>query len=222
MIVSNVKEWMDTFIFYLEGLDYKLPIYIGKIPDDDIDYIYFNSEQLTRTSELNLLLERIQTRKPKEIWDYSRKNVDILNEKNVMNIRHINIQSPKWYTDQLKSYRIRMLYDVGFCGTLSLRRLHILNQLKEKGLTVCIINTWGNERDRSLACCRTLINIHYGDDYKIFESARCEPWLSIMPVISENSLDNDDRCINVPYDELVMTTRRIVQLAYDDLELASS
>jgi hypothetical protein len=50
------------------------------------------------------------------------------------------------------------------------------------------------------------MNIHYGDTYNVFESARCEPWLKVgVPVISETSLDNDPRCISVDYDRLVET-----------------
>ena len=68
------------------------------------------------------------------------------------------------------------------------------------------MQTYGEERDKALASCKILLNIHCFDDFTIFESARCEPWLSIGKcVISENSLDNDPRCINVDYHMLVLT-----------------
>ena len=72
-------------------------------------------------------------------------------------------------------------------------------------------NIFGEERDIELSKCKVLINIHHSDDYKIFESARCEPWLSIgVPVVSECSLDNDPRCMNMLYDDLIKTVDNLL------------
>ena len=211
--VSNGKQWLDTFVFFLESdkaPKAAVPIYLGSIPSEDIDYIYFNCEQLTRPSEQATLLQRIRKRKPLELWDYSQINTDIVRNHG-LTARYIHIQSPSWYTEKLVSYRTDIKYDVGFCGTVSPRRKRILDRLIEKGVSVRLVNTWGDVRDKELAQCRIHINIHYGDDYKVFENARCEPWLAIgVPVVSETSYDNDSRCINVDYDALVDTTLRVL------------
>jgi hypothetical protein len=204
---------MDTFIYYLELLEVNLPIYINSIPEDEIKYIYFNAEQLSRASQLERVLSLINTRKPVEVWDYSSANTSILSKHGVDCTRHVAVQSPTWYVLKLRNLiPPQNTYDVGFCGELSDRRLFILNELRQCGLNVGVTQTWGIERDAFLASCTLLINIHYADDYNIFEAARCEPWFSLKPIISECSLDDDSRCINVEYGVLVATVRDWFQL----------
>ena len=49
-----------------------------------------------------------------------------------------------------------------------------------------------------------LLNVHFNNDYKIFEQLRCFAWLDTGKiVVSENSLDNDPRCLNSNYESLV-------------------
>ena len=98
-------------------------------------------------------------------------------------------------------------FSPGFCGSKSSKRQKILDDLEKSGIKINIIKLWGDERDKELAKCKVILNIHYSDEYKIFESARCEPWLKLgVPVISEKSLDDDPRCIVSEYDSLVQTT----------------
>jgi hypothetical protein len=90
--------------------------------------------------------------------------------------------------------------------------MKILQGLRDAGITVNIVTSFGNTRDRELSKCRVILNIHYADDYSIFESVRCEPWLYIgTPVISENSWENDSHAINVPYDQLVERTIEVLK-----------
>ena len=59
---------------------------------------------------------------------------------------------------------------------------------------------------------KILLNIHYNEEYKIFESIRCEPWMACgLTVVSESSLDDSTRCIHVPYKELVDKVCSILQ-----------
>jgi hypothetical protein len=82
----------------------------------------------------------------------------------------------------------------------------------EKGYSVNCITLFGEERDKELATCRIHLNIHHKEDCHLFESARCELWLQAgVPIISEHSLDNDSRCTNVSYDELVETAVTFIQ-----------
>jgi len=218
---------MDTFINYLlsELAPYsEIPIFISLKGDTPTHpYILFNTEQLTRTDMLNIILNINKSNPPVEIWDYSAVNVDILNVHNIK-AKYLSVVSPKWYVDLLKTWRTSFTHDIGFSGWPSQRRLTILNKLINRTITInnnghsetrritCnFVQKWGNERDQDLAKCRILINIHCDNDYKVFESARCEPWLQInVPVVSETSLDNDSRCINVDYDDLVDTTVTIL------------
>jgi hypothetical protein len=187
-----------------------VPIYIYDRKGLTQPFIYFNSEQLTRVKQLADVVELIKTAKPIEVWDYSKVNVEILKLQGIQ-ATWIQIQSPEYYLARLRSWRTEILYDIGFCGILGPRRQKILDELKEAGLRVLILNTVGGDvRDQQLAKCKVILNIHYGEDYQLFESARCEPWLAIgVPVISETSLDNDKRCINVAYDDLVKTAVKV-------------
>ena len=199
----------DTFIHFFrspKAPQAVVPIYIYDRKDHVKPFIYFNSEQLTRAKQLVDVIELIKTQKPIEVWDYSKINVEILKQ-NGIRATWIPIQSHESYLARLRSWRTEILYDVGFCGVLGPYRQKILDGLKETGLRVLILNTVGGDaRDQQLAKCKVILNIHYAEDYQLFELARCEPWLAIgVPVISETSLDNDSRCINVAYKDLVKT-----------------
>jgi hypothetical protein len=96
---------------------------------------------------------------------------------------------------------------------MSPRRELVLKGLRDAGLRVLTLtNVWGEERDKRLAECECVINIHYANDYKVFERTRCEQWLSSGGlVISEESLDNDKRAVVVAYDKLVETCVSLLQ-----------
>ena len=181
------------------------PIHLGVEPPGNKQYIFFNTEQLTRPLVLKKIVISIKHTNPVEVWDYSAINVQILKEQGI-EAKHVPLVSPKGYIERLQLWRDKIEFDVGFCGTMNKRRKTIFDKIKEGGRTVQIIPFYGDERDKRLAKCRILINIHYDETYSVFESARCEPWLQLgVTVISETSLDNDDRCINVPYDSLAKT-----------------
>jgi hypothetical protein len=146
----------------------------------------------------------------KEVWDYSAENCKILAAKGIV-ARHVPLVSPAAYVQQIKDMRKDMLYDVGFSGgihwTTTCRRMRIMNKMRDAGISVHYVNKFGLERDKELAKCRIILNVHYAEDFKIFEQVRCDVWLRAgVPVISETSLDDDPRCTNVPYDSIVDTT----------------
>ena len=212
-ILTNVDNWISSFLYFLESLELKeqkIPIWVGLNPNITEKCIYYNTEQLTRQNVLQQIINISNNENVLEIWDYSLKNIEILKSNNinkVKNIKYVPLESPDWYIEKLRSFQqIEIKYDVGFCGCLSERRNKILTELKTYGKKVNIVTMWGDDRDKELAKCRIILNIHFADDYKIFESARCEPWLKLgVPVISEKSLDDDPRCIISDYDSLVKT-----------------
>lgn len=208
--VICITSTCDTFVNFFKSdkaPQVDIPIYVYDRYGCNEPYVYFNTEQLSRTKELQDVIETIRKTNPVQVWDYSKTNIDILKQHGI-DATFISIISDETYLNKLRSWRTEILYDVGFCGSSSPRRQLIIDQLKSAGLTVRFIeNIHGDARDQELAKCRVLINIHYGDDFKIFELARCEPWLRVgVPVISEHSLDDDDRCINVSYEKLAETT----------------
>ena len=204
VILKWKKKYFDSFVYFLESIpQVKYPIYVSDAPNKIEQYIYVNTEQMTREKELQRIIDIYKANKPCEFWDYSIANCKILESHGIL-AKHVPLSSPQWYLDKLKSWRNDIQYDVGFCGGVTLRRKTVLDGLKARGIRVNIVHAFGETRDKELAKCRVLVNIHCSVDNTIFEQARCEPWLSIgVPVISEHSLDDDPRCINVGYSELV-------------------
>ncbi len=213
-IIASEYLPLDSFIHFVQSdLAPKrtIPIYLfnnsyppcyGKSP-----HVLYNCEQLTRPLVLDNCIRMIETYNPVEIQDYSQANIDILHSRGIQ-ATLVPIESPQSYIDKLIAWRKdSILYDFGICCASSDRRLSIIGAIQRRGYSFLVLtNVWGDERDKQLARCRILMNIHYGDTYNVFESARCEPWLKVgVPVISETSLDNDPRCISVDYDRLVET-----------------
>ena len=212
--------FLDSFLHFLNSdlsPETDVPIVLRYYDEEKLppSFIYYNTEQLTSKKnklKLDYIVEYIKKHEVKEVWDYSKVNIELFKQHSII-AKHVPLQTPKLYSDKLLEFRKKgILYDVGFCGTPSLRREHILKELEKKGVKVNRVKGFGDERDKELAKCRVLLNLHVEDDYLIFESARCDAWLSIgVPIISENSLDNDPRCITVDYNEVVSKVVDVVE-----------
>jgi len=210
-IDPNTSKFLDTFIDTLTTIHPApaVPVLIGTssiTTCPSSSYILFNTEQMTIVKNIGEIQKTIKTRPPVEIWDYSLVNISILESHGITNTRHVPLTTSPETVQKIRSFRTSPQYDIGFNGGLTERRMKILNGLRAAGISVHIVTSWGEERDRELAKCRFILNIHADDDYKVFESARCVPWLdSGIPVISETSVMDDPRCINSPYERLIDT-----------------
>ena len=186
-----------------------LPIFIidqvHEFPETPTKKIIYNIEQMTRQNMLEKNLPIMKRQDIIEVWDYSISNYNILKNHN-LNIFHVPF---KLTLEKILNYRnlqtLDKTYDVAFSGQMGPYRQSILDQLKVKGLEVLILDgDYSLNRDVQIGRSRLLLNIHFNETYKVFETIRCEPWLSSgFPVISETSLDDDVRAINTPYTELV-------------------
>lgn len=218
-VVTTIYQFVSSFVDFLLGSDSPertLPVYIIRIvpATESIDpphpYILFNTEQMTHPQRLAAFLSLVSNPMVREVWDYSAENCKILATHGV-EARHVPLLSPSVYVEQLKAMRGDYLYDVGFCGGTTSRRSTILDAIASSGLTVRFVTEFGLERDKLLAQCRVHLNIHGHESLKIFEQARCDAWLRAgVPVVSETSLDDDPRCINTDYKDLVETTKKTV------------
>lgn len=167
-----------------------------------------NTEQLTRvwyiqkykSDILRLLLNDVTP----TIYDYSSVNSNLT----PFNLKVERIIPYRADPTEIPDYKINVEYDVAFLGTMSDRRGKILNELEERGVKVREIKAWGEERDAQVQSCKVIINIHYDEDYKIYESIRCDRWLAFgKVVVSEDSLETptDPNLIISSYDDLVKT-----------------
>lgn len=204
---SLFKELEGFLRYYYNDID--TPISIMRQYFDE-PQIVFNTEQLTIPDLFNNIMS-YKNSNIIEIWDYSLSNINILNSVGINNTKHIPLKIWPEYKKKLDSLNTdnTYYYDVGFCGwTGSARRRSILELIKNSGMTLDIIEggVFGEDRDKRLAKCKILLNIHFDTTYKIFEQLRCFPWIDTgKTVVSENSLDNDPRCVNVEYEDLVPT-----------------
>lgn len=173
----------------------------------------FNFEQASRESIRSSLVPIINTHIP--LFDYSIENIQYYNASHYLPYQY----NEKEVSKLNKYYKtIPKQYDVAFCGDKSNRRIKILDALKKMGLKVLMIRGWGNERDMKIASCKVLINIHFDDEYTVYESLRCDRWaFAQMPVISEDSPHHnllDVKIHNIvyfcPYKELANKTYKLV------------
>lgn len=210
---SNAKKHFDMFYQTLEELPVKpsLPVYLGYYfgsPRKN-NHIFYNTEQLSWIKHITRLLSDINKYSPLEVWDYSLANIEILKLHGIHTVKHVPLRSTDTYKNELLSYRNTVDYDVGFCGALSPRRKEIIRRLRCAGISVNYSTQFGKKRDMQLARCRIILNVHAQLHLSIFESARCEPWLSIgVPVVSEHSIIDDPRCINTSYESIVDTVKK--------------
>jgi hypothetical protein len=211
----------DLFVRFLQcekSPPRDLPIAVGESwPVGKERILFYNCEQLTRTGACRAtVLHRATKADVAEVWDYSQVNVDIWKEHGIT-ARLVPLQTPDDYIQMLRNFRssLPIQWDVGFCGYISgNHRPPILAALAAAGLSVRIIRKTGIERDKELAQCHVLVNIHYNPTYKVWESHRCQAWIDIgVPIVSEHSLDDNPGCVNVPYECLVEETVRQVSIA---------
>lgn len=155
--------------------------------------ICFNTEQLTRKKWLDYLIGL--RRKGVRLIDYSPENMAILKAATPEIASEISYEPYRYNpieTDKLKHLikNTPKAYDFAFFGALSPYRLSILNRLSL--FKINIINKWGDERDKEIAKCKILLNIHYNQEYNVYESFRCDRWaFAGLPVLSEQSIKYD-------------------------------
>jgi len=83
------------------------------------------------------------------------------------------------------------VHDVAICSINSDRRHAMAVALHQRGVDVVDIHDWGESRDRRIAQCRILLNVHYTEQYQIFEHVRCDRWIMAgMRIVTEPSLSD--------------------------------
>ncbi len=157
-----------------------------------------NTEQLSRNNYVN----QIQSYNPLIYRiDYSIANLSFIHNqfKKVYLPYQIHHNEIFNYT---KDKEICMIYPYK-----SQRRLDIIAKLKSHGINVNIINGFLGNRDKELMKHKILLNIHYDEDYNIFEELRCTRCIyNKMIVISEKSL----------FDDIYLFKKHLITCDYND------
>ena len=149
-----------------------------------------NTEQLTRPEWLSSIRTYLES--GIAVYDY-----DLYQSRMLGHPQHQYLPYPITLTEyESLSQLLKQtpkIYDIAFCGALSPRREHILKTLRDLGVSIINVHGHGLVRDKLIAQARVLLNIHYNDDYQIFEHLRCDRWIITgMLVISERSVSDVD------------------------------
>lgn len=154
-----------------------------------------NIEQLSRKRVQRWILSSLSAHSPiNTVIDYSPANLLLLRQHVLPHVSRevITRLEPFVGICPFQPTDVSYLGDVAFVGALSPRRACILDKLRERNLSVVHVKEWGASRDQIIARCRILLNIHYADDYQVFESFRCAPWLPYHRVVSETSIHQEE------------------------------
>lgn len=154
------------------------------------------------------------------IFDYSLSNIQILKQhqfikskipmENIVHLPYITYDKETNFLANLNK-NTNKTYDFGVitgCGAknnsideLSLKRKIVVEKLIKRGFSVNVISGWKYDRDKEIAKCKVLINIHgqlpkpnsEWQESKIFEHIRCDRLLNAgYNILSEESLHLSD------------------------------
>jgi hypothetical protein len=174
-------------------------------------YYFINTEQLSRTKYLTNITN---INNNISILDYSLSNINLIPNKHI-NKYFLPYSYNNNEINKLKLFlQIPKIYDVLIMPPLSPHRQFIVVELLKKNINIKVFGGYGDIRDKEIARTKFLLNIHYDNNYTIFEHIRCNRWLYASHlVISEESsnLDNNfkqlfkNNLIISSYDNLVNT-----------------
>jgi hypothetical protein len=211
-----ISSYPDSNKYFLYKMIYGLQL--------DEKCYFINTEQLSRDTWLNYIKELKRLHPKLKLLDYSYQNVKILNENGIKST-YLPYQK---YKPEI--FNFEKIYDVAIVG-LNLKkkkknqnthRNKIFHLLKEKGVkinNICGFNL--EDRDITLFQHKILLNIHFNENYKIYEEVRCTRCtLNNMIVITEESNNLSeymyyDKIIEVKYEEIVDKTIEVLE-NYED------
>ncbi len=209
---NTIKSYIDQYpnpshhlFIFMQSIPHSICKNIQYYIDHQYKLCLFNTEQLSRKE----YAYRINNAYHPYIYrmDYSEVNLFIVaNElKKVYlpyQVHHreiVNTNRPKGNDGR----DVCMIYP-----HKSERRHKIINELKSRGVNVHLISGFLGARDTELFQHKILLNIHFDEDYQIFEEMRCNRCImNQMIVISEKSL----------YDDLHLMRRHFISVDYDQV-----
>jgi beta-1,4-mannosyl-glycoprotein beta-1,4-N-acetylglucosaminyltransferase len=225
--VDRISDYFDSFknkynIIYTSDAKYACTLtpekvhFVMYVSDEEV-YTYFYNKNI-ETSILNSeplnLLDRFVSLKNSidkykdnniKIYDYSLSNIKILNNNGYTNTYHLEYNINDKETTFLKNINknTKKIYDFGIISvenpvTLK-RRADVVDYLIKNNYSVKVIQGWKEDRDRQIASCSILLNIHgslNNDKSDIFEHIRCDRLLAAeFNILSETSLYLDESFI---------------------------
>jgi hypothetical protein len=194
--IKNLSEKYDVIFFIKEFID------IFDLKDKKKIFL-INMEQMTREFWRNKVLEM------DNLIDYSMGNISLLKRENI-------IYFP-YGVNKNEIYDIKKEFDICMItNSQSNKRNNIFNEIKNRGGNIDLISLFGEERDKIVFKYKILINIHFDDDFQVYESLRCDRCIfNKMIVITEKSLDDNtillkDKLVICNYEDIVDKALEII------------
>ncbi len=201
--INIIKKYNPTNIIFILGIYNNKDIMEYAI-SNNISIGILNTEPLTITPRFNEfknnIIEINKYNHKYIIYDYSKSNIKLLNNNGYLNIEHLPYNVYKNETELLTKLKntTNNLYDFGIIGVekgMVDRRRNIIEYIRDNTeYTVKVIEGWKEERDRQIAECRVILNIHgwYNEPTNIFEHIRCDRLLEAgFTILSEESYELD-------------------------------
>ena len=146
---------------------------------------FINTEQLSVNEKLieynNYAIDKI------DVYDYSMENIKI-SKKGLYLPYKKYIEETNKLTEYLTQDKE---FDFAVIGSPSPHRTKIIDLLVNRGFKVSHVHGWNDARDKQVGKCRALLNLHFNEEYKLYEPIRCERWrFAGMPIYSEPCLDS--------------------------------
>jgi hypothetical protein len=208
-ILCHIEDYryVEEYIASIRPPDMELVIYssppsldpttyymcMRRIPDGSGLKAFINTEQLTVPQKVEEYKAIIVQHCPIDVYDYALKNCEISSSFLGQPSSYLPYYSPPAEQAQLRQWlSVPKETDVCVLGTPSVKRQRYVDTLREAGITVdYVYSLFGEERDRQIGKSRILVNIHYSEEYVLYESIRCERWrVAGMPVVSEVCVDS--------------------------------
>lgn len=173
------------------------------------------TEQLTTRRAFNTVVTHCKRYQNITLINYSPVNAEIIRSDGCPGHRVLtlpNVPCGMGLDDYARHRHEPKIFDIAFIGARSDRRDRIFQQLSRRFAVRHITNKWNGERNQELARSKILVNVHYREDYRVFETLRCmEAVLVGVVVLSEDSLPQNQSSIEAlvhfaPYDNIVAET----------------
>lgn len=210
-IIITENEFSSDNINIILGIHLITADLIDKIP---LSSIIYNLEQFDSKSMLNVTM--LPLFKKFTVWDYSKRNIENFRK---MGCKNFFYHVPIGYVPELTCIAPVSPQDIDvlFYGSTNARREKILEELKQRGLTVVtLFGVYGKERDAVIARAKVIINIHFYES-SIFEIVRISYLLANhKAVVAECNKDTEiaedlkTAVALAPYDKLVETCIELV------------
>ncbi|HDX9653873.1 MULTISPECIES: hypothetical protein [Bacillus] len=191
--------------------------------------IIYNLEQLYEGSPYAHPLY-LMLLKDKEIWDYSKQNIEWLKQKGVgKGIKHVEMNYAPTLEIKKDAFDEELTEDIDilFIGALNPRRQAILDQLKVVAPNLNIVfknNAWGIVRNELIARSKLILNIHFYLS-GILETPRVSYAVANKKfIISENSNPEDEiewpGIVFTPYEKIIENVMKYIELPEERIKLA--